>query len=326
MEDAMTSTPNDPTSALPGRSPVVDLATWQAARGELEAEVFRLYGEGRYDEAVELLRNAEPELAPWRSDLAHLAACLLAAAGRPIEALQELQAALASGAWWHPRILVEDDDLAPLAELDGFAGLVAEARVRAESDPDMEVEPIVRRPSREPRGVLVALHGAGEDATDAANAWQPAVELGWVVLAVVSTQRNTPTYRSWPDASVGARDVKAALAALSDSERKLPLTLVGFSAGGRQAMLSAFGGDPAVVGFVAMAPAIRVEHLTDELLAGRTAGTMLLGDDDDDVGPDAVAVYERLRSADEAVELVRIPGLGHEFPTDFSRYLSDVLS
>ena len=31
----MTTTPNDPAPALPGRPPVVDLATWQAARDEL---------------------------------------------------------------------------------------------------------------------------------------------------------------------------------------------------------------------------------------------------------------------------------------------------
>jgi predicted dithiol-disulfide oxidoreductase (DUF899 family) len=31
----MTTTPSDPTTALPGRPPVVDLATWQAARDEL---------------------------------------------------------------------------------------------------------------------------------------------------------------------------------------------------------------------------------------------------------------------------------------------------
>ena len=31
----MTTTPHDPTTALPGRPPVVDLATWQAARDEL---------------------------------------------------------------------------------------------------------------------------------------------------------------------------------------------------------------------------------------------------------------------------------------------------
>ncbi len=31
----MTTTPHDPTTALPGRPPVVDLATWQTARDEL---------------------------------------------------------------------------------------------------------------------------------------------------------------------------------------------------------------------------------------------------------------------------------------------------
>src|SRR6476619_56980 len=34
-EDTMTTTPSEPTPALPGRPPVVDLATWQAARDEL---------------------------------------------------------------------------------------------------------------------------------------------------------------------------------------------------------------------------------------------------------------------------------------------------
>ena len=31
----MTTTPGNPTTALPGKPPVVDLATWQAARDEL---------------------------------------------------------------------------------------------------------------------------------------------------------------------------------------------------------------------------------------------------------------------------------------------------
>jgi hypothetical protein len=31
----MPTAPSDPTTALPGRPPVVDLATWQAARDEL---------------------------------------------------------------------------------------------------------------------------------------------------------------------------------------------------------------------------------------------------------------------------------------------------
>lgn len=291
------------------------LSGWDQYRS-LENEVFELYDKGQYDEAVELVRNAESGLAPWRSDLAHLAACVLSAAGRKTEALQELQAALTSGAWWHPRILLEDDDLAPLAELDGFAELVAEARVRSESDPDVELDPIVARPSGTPIGVLVALHGAGEDATDAMKAWQSAVDIGLVVIAVPSSQRNTPTYRSWPDAAVGTRDVKAALTTLSAAERELPLLLAGFSAGGRQAVLCALEGEPRAVGFIAMAPAVRVEHLPAEATA--LHGTVLLGEEDDDVGPELEAALERL----EGVQLVRIAGLGHAFPDGFDQYLA----
>ncbi|BCB87792.1 hypothetical protein Psuf_051050 [Phytohabitans suffuscus] len=35
MEDTVTTRPNDPTTAPTGRPPVVDRATWQAARDEL---------------------------------------------------------------------------------------------------------------------------------------------------------------------------------------------------------------------------------------------------------------------------------------------------
>ena len=35
MEDTLTTTHSDPDSTLPGRPPVVDLATWQAARDKL---------------------------------------------------------------------------------------------------------------------------------------------------------------------------------------------------------------------------------------------------------------------------------------------------
>ena len=35
MEDTMTTTPNNSTTGLPGRPPVVDQATWQAARDAL---------------------------------------------------------------------------------------------------------------------------------------------------------------------------------------------------------------------------------------------------------------------------------------------------
>ena len=53
----MTTTPNDPTAALPGRPPVVDLATWQAARDEL---LFREKAHTREGDALAAARRRLP--------------------------------------------------------------------------------------------------------------------------------------------------------------------------------------------------------------------------------------------------------------------------
>ncbi len=284
----------------------------------MEDEVFALYGAERYDDALELVRTAGPELDPWRSDLAHVAACLLAAAGRPAEALAELRAALDDGAWWHRRILLDDDDLAPLAELDGFAELVRRSGERAQAAADSAGAPIVQRPNGVPRGVLVALHGAGEDAADACQQWSTATDAGLIVVAVESSQRNTPKYRSWPDAAIGDRDIAGALASLTAAERAQPLTMAGFSAGGRQALQYGLGH---AVGFFVVAPAIGPEQLDAALVAGAVdrgvRGSILLGEDDDDVGENARASFASLRSAGLDVDLVVVPELGHAFPADF---------
>ncbi|MEJ3750518.1 GNAT family N-acetyltransferase, partial [Actinomycetes bacterium KLBMP 9797] len=271
-------------------------AEWARAEYRaVEEEVFAGYQEGRYDEAVALIRSALPHLPHWRSDLAHQCACLLAVAGRPTEALAELRAAYDAGGWWHRRILADDDDLAGLRALDGFDELVALSHARATAADPATRPPIVHRPDGPARGVLVALHGAGQDADDAAERWRTATEAGFVVAAPDSSQRNTPSYRSWPDPAIGGRDIAAALDGLPD----LPPVLAGFSAGGRQAVVSALAGHAAH--FVVVAPAIGPEHLDDEHVtaaaARGVAGTVVVGARDLEVCDGALAAVERLRRA-----------------------------
>jgi predicted esterase len=105
-------------------------------------------------------------LPAWRADLAHLSACLLAADGRPAEALAELRAAYAEGAWWHRRILLDDDDLAVLRDEPEFTDLARRSHARALAAGAHPLPPLVHRPAGPPRGLLVALHGAGEDPGD----------------------------------------------------------------------------------------------------------------------------------------------------------------
>ncbi|GAA5023646.1 phospholipase [Actinopolymorpha pittospori] len=304
----------------------------ERARYETVAdEITEAYLRGDHTEGVALARAAMPDLPAWRADLAHLAACLLALGGRPEEAYEELRAAFAAGAWWHRRILLEDDDLADLAGIEGFADFVRESQARADAAADTTRPPLLRRPEGEPHGLLVTLHGAGEEAEDAATEWAAALDAGCVLLAVDSSQRNTPTYRSWPDPEVAARDIATAVAGLDAADRDLPLVTGGFSAGARPAMRWALAGSPGTpVGFVAVAPAVFPTDLDPALVrAGAdrgVPGVILLGEKDDDVGEGAQATYESLRQAGLACRLDVVPGLGHTYPDDFDVRLRIALS
>ncbi|GAA4445843.1 phospholipase [Phytohabitans houttuyneae] len=303
----------------------------RAAYRALEDQIVARYGEARYAEAADLARTAIPHLPARRSDLAHLAACALALGGRPAEALAELRAAYEAGGWWHRRILTEDPDLAALAALPGFDDLVEDAHARATAPAAAGRPPLVHRPTGPARGVLVALHGAGEDADDAVAAWGAAVDAGFVLLAPDSSQRNTPAYRSWPDPTVGLADIAAALAALPHADRDLPQVAAGFSAGARQAILWALAAHPGRPrAFVAVAPAITTDHLDQDQVTAAAArglsGTAIVGAADDDVRDGALPALEELRRAGVRCAIDVPAGLGHTFPPDFPARLSRTLA
>ncbi|NEA64597.1 phospholipase [Streptomyces sp. SID12488] len=311
-----------------GQASVAQEALYRA----LDETVSRLYAEGRLADALKAVEDAAPRIPSRRADTAHLAACLLTLTGRPEDALAELRTALADGgAWWSPTILVDDDDLAAVRDLEGFTALLRESTARHATATGVPLPPVVRRPQgAAPRGVLVVLHGADQDAALAAEQWAAAVDAGLVLVAVDSSQRSTPLYRSWPDIGVGIRDITAALAELDEADASLPLLAAGFSAGARVAVLWALS-DAAVrpSGFLAVGPALTPAHLDEEQRAraaqGAVRGRILVGDQDDDVTPEVYDAHAVLAEAGADVTLETIPGLGHDFPSGFGRSLPGLL-
>ena len=296
------------------------LATYRA----LSDSIFDLYGRGQQREALALLEAPHPELLPWQAELAHLKACLHGSLGETDEALETLAAAHAAGGWWDPSILLEDDDLEPLTWVREFMELVESSRERwtlANAEPDRAGDRLAL-PSGPTRGVVVALHGAEEDADDAITAWGSATELGFAVLAVRSSQRTSPSYRSWPDQERAAAEIADALAALPAELRSLPVVAAGFSAGGRVALRWALTGTPcAVAGVIAVAPAVQAD-LGESLAAALDPAVLLVGADDD-LRDDVAAAGEKLATSGFTVEVV--PGLGHHFPDDFPQRLQKLL-
>jgi predicted esterase len=293
----------------------------------LSDAVFTHYAAGRQREAVALIAERGPALAPWRAELAHLEACCHGSVGEHDRALEALVDAHAAGAWWDPGILVDDDDLAGLRGRPAFEQLVASSRARwqeGNAHADRGGDRLAL-PEAPPRGLLVALHGAEEDADDAMAAWQAATTQGVAVLAVRSSQRTSPAYRSWPDATRAAAEVAGALAALPDDLRSLPTVAAGFSAGGRVALRWALQADPhPVAGVVAVAPAVSAGDLGEPDRTGRLRPALLVVGSEDDLADDVAAVAAAL--APQGFALDTVPGLGHRVPDDLATRLAGALT
>jgi predicted esterase len=293
----------------------------EAEYDALTDRVASMYEQGAYQEALAALDQADDSLRPWLAELTHLRACLLAVLGQPDQALAALQTAATTGAWWDDTLLTEDDDLATLQSLPGFADLLESSREgRAASRPETSA-PVVRLPSGEVRGVVIALHGAGQRATHAAHDWASVTSLGYALVCVESSQLMSPMYRTWPDPERSRDDVAQALAQLPTELRTAPLIAAGFSAGGRVALDWALTAQPRpVAGVVVLAPALR--QLPADAHGALEPAVVLMGTDDDlrEVVEEA---GEQLRSFGVSVEL--LPGVAHEFPSDFADRLSKVL-
>lgn len=294
----------------------------QNAEAEYDAltdRVASLYEQGAYQEALTAVDQADDSLKPWLAELTHLRACLLAVLGQPDQALAALQTAATAGAWWDDSLLTEDDDLATLQSLPGFTDLLESSRL-GRSLPESS-EPVVELPSGEVRGVVVALHGAGQRATHAARDWASVTSLGYALVCVESSQLMSPMYRTWPDPERSRDDIAQALSHLPTELQSVDVIAAGFSAGGRVALDWALTAQPRpVAGVVVLAPALR--QLPAAAHGALEPAVVFMGTDDDllEVVEEA---GEQLRGFGVSVEL--LPGVGHEFPADFDARLSEVL-
>jgi hypothetical protein len=289
---------------------------------ELNEQVFRLYADGRQGDALRLLDAADDALVPWQAELAYLRACLYGSLGQHDRAVAALDAAATEGAWWDPAVLADDNDLAGARELAAFGPLleIVAERWRAANAALDRAGDRLAVPDGPARGVLIGLHGAEEDADDAMLAWRSATEYGYAVLAVRSSQRTSPNYRTWPDAELAAAEIAEAHGGLPVDLGSLPVIAAGFSAGARIALRWALTGVPfAAAGVIAVAPALAVDAVPTPSPARLDPARLLVGADDD-LADDVAAVADRLAPGGFALDVVT--GLGHAFPADFSSRLT----
>lgn len=298
----------------------------------LNDQVFALYGEGRFAEALHVVEETAPTLPGWRSRTIYWRASLLSLVGRPEEAIEALRRGIDTGLWWRPDWLTTDQDLEPLWDLPGFAEVVSASELRqisGNAGRRERPEVHVLSPVGYPRGVLVALPMYGATAEESAPRWRPATEEGVVVAVAESTTIQADGMPCWDDDQAAHRDVKLAV---EEARAVAPgvedLVLAGASQGGMRAIEMTLRGEPGARAFIGVVAGLADPDLLEETAEGAARrgvrGWLLTGDRD--AARQAVELlHVQLRDAGMDCRLDVIPGLGHTFPGDFEYRLRKAL-
>jgi predicted esterase len=297
----------------------------------LNDEVIAFYNDGAFDQAYDLLtREGEqfPEEAP---QVLYLRSCLAARIGQPDLAIAILQDALDRGLWYGEHVLRASPSWQPLQGVPAFEHLVTISMARQEAARNaprlFTQEPAGGCAADHPCPLLLALHGNGDNGRAALNGWRSAVEEGWLLAAVQSSQAGWSDAYIWDDQETALRELAEQYAVLSTQYAVDPgrALLAGFSMGGETALRAALGGTIPVRGFLLLGPGGPTIDTPDAWLpliaqgaARGLRGVIFMGEDDDTIPQDAIrTLVDLLNTHGIPCELEMLPGLRHAYPADF---------
>jgi predicted esterase len=298
---------------------------------DLTDELMRLYPEGKFAEALEMIeQNADrfPERAAritlWRM-------CLLSLCGRTTEVVSVFQQGLDSGLWWSESLFV-DTDLDNVRDLPEFKRLSAQSNKKA-----MEMQATIQ-PARtllapeDTSGELplfIGLHGRNGNKDSNFEFWDLARQKGWLVLSPQSKQAIFPGSYCWDDNEQGLSDLLFHLDEVKhtyqvDSNR---IVVAGFSQGSGMAIYAALSGKVGARGFIGIGTFMAEPDTLRSLVPGAQSirGYFVTGEKDHTLAK-ARAIQAILRENDiRFIEEVH-PDLGHEFPPDFESSFDRAMS
>lgn len=300
-----------------------------------------LYRNQSFGEAYDVLTqhgDTFPEQAPM---ILYLRSCLAARINNPQLAIALIQEAVNRGFWYGERVMRESPSWQSLQGVPAFEQLAAVCKMRqVQAEAETHAQRLIVEPPHgctvdEPCPLVIALHGNGDNATNALNGWRAVTNEGWLLAAIQSSQVVSIESYVWDDQDIAKNDVKQQYAQLKD-EYTIDLNhtiLAGFSRGAETAFRLALSNAIPAQGFILLGPGgptTADPHAWQSLLEQATAlhvrGYVVLGEDDQGIPHATIRqLVQMLNDRNIPCELEIVPNLDHEYPQDISPYLKRAL-
>lgn len=283
-------------------------------------ELFRLYPQGKYAEALESIEQQADRFPDQSARITFWRMCLLSLCGRVDDTISVFHQGLDAGLWWRNDVF-NDPDLNAVRDLPEFQRLMAESQKKyEEARTQIERDHAVLVPDEPPFGkypLLIVLHGRNGNKDSNFAEWETARQKGWLVLSPQSTQPLFPGSYCWDDPAQGIADLLFYQDQISQKYRIdfQRMIIAGFSQGSGMAIYIALKRNLPVRGFIGIGTWwADPNEFTFENRDIR--GYFITGEKDH--------TLDRAREIQDTLRRNNVPfteevhaDLGHEFSTDF---------
>jgi predicted esterase len=301
-----------------------------------------LYRNQSFTEAYAILSQQGDNFPQQAPMILYLRSCLAARINKPQLAIDLLQEAIDRGFWYGEQMMRQSPSWQSLQGLPAFEHLaeVCKTRqMRAETETRSQrltVEPEQGCTPDQPCPLLMALHGNGDNATNALNGWRAVANEGWLLASIQSSQVVSIKAYVWDDQTPARREIEEQYAQLKEEYRidRNHIIFAGFSMGAETALRLALSKAIPMQGFILLGPGgpttadpAAWQLLLEQEGTHNLRGYVMLGEEDQGIPHENIRrLVEMLNTRNIPCKLEIIPNLEHEYPQDISPYLKRALA